>query len=96
MKKWLILLFIGSSALMASDGAILAKKCISCHGMNFEKAPLGRSHHIVKGDTKEELIKKIKYYQHPDEADEMVMKIQVQNLSDDDIESLAEYISTRK
>lgn len=96
MKKWLVLLLIGSSAVMASDGAILAKKCVSCHGVNFEKAPLGRSSHIAKGDSKEELIKKIKYYQHPDEADEKIMQQQVKDLTDSDIKALAEYISTRK
>ena len=95
MKKIIALLFIGGSVLMAADGAALAKKCVACHGMNFEKAPLGRKNHIAKGNTKEDLIKKIKYYQNPKEADEMVMKAQVKNLSDAEIEALAEYIANK-
>ena len=81
---------------MASDGAVLAKKCAKCHGINFEKAPLGRKNHIAKGNTKEQAITKIKYYQHPEEADEMVMQAQVKNLNEAQIEALAQYISTRK
>lgn len=81
---------------MASNGAALAKKCVACHGAKFDKAPLGRKHHIVKGDSKEEIIKKLTYYQNPKEADEKVMQTQVKDLSKADIKALAEYISTLK
>lgn len=81
---------------MASDGAILAKRCAACHGVNFEKAPLGRENHIAKGNSKEQAIRKIKYYQHAKDADELIMKAQVKNLTPSQINALAEYISTRK
>jgi len=94
MKKIILgtLLSLGAVSLMASNPAQLAQRCIGCHGANFAKAPLGRSNHVIKGDSYEKIVKMIKYYQHPKEADEMVMKTQVQNLSDKDIKSLAKYI----
>lgn len=94
MKKIILgtLLSLGAISLMASNPAQLAGKCKACHGADFGKAPFGRADHIIKGDSYAKIVKMIKYYQHPKESDEMVMKAQVQNLSDTDIKSLAKYI----
>ena len=84
-----------SSSLMASSGEQLSKKCKACHGVDFKKAPFNRSSHILKKDenTYKVLIQKIKYFQNPEEQDEMVMKYQVEKLTDDEIKQIAKYIS---
>lgn len=93
MKKIsLVCLALIATSLIAADGAALTQKCIACHGVGFEKAPLGQTGHVVKGDTQEKIVKMLKYYQHPEEADEMVMKAQVSNLDETQIATIAKYI----
>ena len=65
---------------------------MACHGANFDKAPLVRKHHIIKGDSQKKIADMIKYYQHPKETDEKVMQVQVKDLNDADIKALAKYI----
>ncbi len=96
MKKLTVaisLAIITSASFAASNGATLAKKCVSCHGSKFQNAPLDRKNHVARGQSMETLIEKIKYYKNPEESDEMIMKTQVINLSDNDIKALAKYIS---
>jgi len=94
MKK--IIFGLGMSlvgmSLMASSGEQLAKKCVACHGSDFTKAPLGRAGHIASKDSKEKIIKMLKYYKHPKEADEKVMQTPIMKYSDEDIMKVAEYI----
>jgi len=92
MKK--VLLFavvLATTSLFAADGAALTKTCVACHGVNFTKPPQGNTHHIIK-DSKARIVKMIKYYQHPKEADEMVMKAPVENLTDAQINTIADWI----
>ncbi len=92
MKKIVLAaLMVAGTYLVASEGANLTKNCAACHGINFTKAPLGRKHHIVR-DSKARMIKMMKYYQHPKDPDEMVMKPQVANLTDAQISTIADYI----
>ncbi len=94
MKK--IIFGLGMSlvgvSLMASSGEQLAQKCVACHGSDFAKAPLGETRHVVSKDSKAKIIKMLKYYKHPEEADEKVMQTQIMNYSDEDITKVAEYI----
>ncbi len=92
MKKIVLAtLMVAGTYLLASDGASLTKKCATCHGANFTTAPLGREHHIVR-DSKTRIVKMLKYYKHPKESDEIVMKSQVADLTDTQINKIADYI----
>ncbi len=90
-KVLLLVVIIATTYLMASEGATLTRKCVGCHGVDFTKAPLGRKHHIIK-DSKARIVSMMKYYQNPKDEDEMVMKSQVKNLTDAQINTIADYI----
>ena len=93
MKRIILLLVsIGMMSLFAANGAMLTQRCAGCHGAKFEKAPFGRADHIVKGKSYDRIVKMLKYYQHPKESDEMVMKPQVAHLNEKQIETIAKYI----
>ena len=94
MKKTIFVLgmSLAGVSLMASSGEQLAQKCVACHGSDFSKAPLGETGHIVSKDSKEKIVKMLKYYKHPEEADEKVMQLQIADYSNDDINKVAEYI----
>ena len=97
MKKLALLGLAAATAvtLMAADGAALYKKCAGCHGMHGEKKALGKSAPI-KGWSKEKLVEALKGYKAGTRnvyGMGALMKSQVANLSDADIEALAEYIS---
>ena len=84
-----------SEAVATIDAAKLYVKCAGCHGPKGTMKALGKSK-IIAGKSKDELIKLIKGYkagtlnQYGMGA---IMKGQVGNLSDKEIEALAEYIS---
>jgi len=67
--------------------------CVSCHGANFEKKALGKSK-IVKDMSKEDIVKSLKGYKDGSYGGAMkgTMKPQVANLSDADIEDIANQI----
>ncbi|BCD67615.1 c-type cytochrome [Nitratiruptor sp. YY09-18] len=100
MKKLAVLTLAAAVAttLMAADGAALYKKCAGCHGANGEKKALGKSE-VIKGWPKEKTVEALKGYKagtrnvHGMGA---LMKGQVANLSDADIEALADYIAKLK
>ena len=73
----------------------LYKKCAGCHGENGEKSALGKSDPIG-GKEKEVLTTLLMGYKYG-ELNQYgmggVMEAQLINLSDDEIEQLAEYIS---
>ena len=91
----------GAAATGGANGAKgkeLYAKCASCHGKDGKRKALGKSG-IIAGQPKEELIKKIKGYKAGTfnlSGMGALMKSQVANLSDSDIEALAEYISSLK
>ena len=87
MKKiFLSLVVVAASSLMAADGATLFQRCAACHGAKAEKHALGRSD-VIQGWPKNKIAKRLKYYRDGNlESDEYVMRQQVKNLSNSDIE----------
>ncbi len=77
-----------------ADGAKLYMACAGCHGPQGDMKALNVSPPL-KGQSKEELAKKIRGYKDGSFGGPMkgVMATQVTNLSDADIEAVAEYIS---
>lgn len=68
--------------------------CATCHGLNGEKSALGVSN-ILKGQTKEDILTKLKGYKNGSYGANMkgIMSGQVKNLSDSELEQLADMIS---
>lgn len=94
MKKLLFISLVAglftTQGLLAED---LYKKCIACHGAQGEKVALGKSK-IIKDMSKEDFIASMKGYQDGSYGGPMkaMMTGQVKNLTDADIEALADYI----
>ena len=95
MKTLLLILGI-TSILAAADGAALFNKCAACHGVNGEKHALGKSK-IIKNMSKEQLVTAIKGYQNGSYGGAMkaLMKGQVASMSDEEIQTVAKYISAK-
>lgn len=99
MKKLLFISLVAglftTQGLLAEDlyKKDLYKKCIACHGAQGEKVALGKSK-IIKDMSKEDFIASMKGYQDGTYGGPMktVMLGQVKNLSDADIQKLADYI----
>jgi len=87
------ILTIGALLSTAVIYAASTAACVSCHGANFEKKALGKSK-IVKDMSKEEIIKSLKGYKDGSYGGAMkgTMVPQVANLSDADIEDIANQI----
>jgi cytochrome c553 len=70
-------------------------KCAGCHGQTAEKQALGKSQ-IIKGWSKDQIVSALKGYKEGTYGGAMkgVMKSQVLNLSDEDIDALGSYISS--
>ena len=98
MKKIVLLMVISSGLVFASTGADISKRCVSCHGVKFDKAPLGRTKHIIVKNNKtvDALVNRIKYFQNPEEEDEMIMKTQVEKLTDAEVKAVSEYIISQE
>ena len=73
---------------------VLFKKCSACHGANAEKKALGKSQ-IIKGWEVAKIKKALHGYKDGTYGGAMkgLMKGQVSNLSDSNIEEIAKYIS---
>lgn len=69
--------------------------CATCHGINAEKAALGKSE-IIQGWSSEKIIEAINGYKDGTYGKTMkaTMKPQVAKLSNDEIQAVAQYIST--
>ncbi len=95
MKKILLMLITMSTMMLAADGAVLYKKCASCHGALGEKKALGKSK-VINELSKEALVTSLNGYKDGSYGGSMkaLMKGQVSNLSKDDIETLSTYISS--
>lgn len=80
---------------VAINGAVLFKKCASCHGQKAEKAALGKSQ-IIAGWDVAKLDGALHGYKDGSYGGAMkgLMKSQVQSLNDAQITALAEYISS--
>jgi len=85
---------LGATSIFAADGAALYNTCAACHGMNGEKAALGKSQ-VIKGWDAAKTEAALKGYKDGSYGGAMkgVMKGQVARLSDDDIKALAGHIS---
>jgi len=96
-KITLGLIILASTALAATDGATLYKKCTGCHGANGEKQALGKSQ-VIKGWEESKTISALKGYKDGTYGSVMkgLMKGQVAALTAEQIESLAKYIATLK
>jgi len=97
MVKGLVLVgaILASSSAMAS--ADLYKKCAGCHGQHGEKKAMGKSK-VINTFSSEEVVSALKGYKAGTYGGAMkgLMKGQVANLDDKQIESLGAYISTLK
>ena len=92
----LSLLFINT--LSMANGQDLYKLCTVCHGEFGELQALHKSA-LIKGQESAKTIKQLTAYKNG-ELDQYglgnIMNMQVQSLSEDDIQALANYISTLK
>lgn len=94
MKKTIVFItmLLTALSLNAADIADITKKCAGCHGAQGEKKALGKSK-IMKDMSKADFISSMKGYKDGSYGGAMkaVMKPQVMNLSDEEIEALADY-----
>lgn len=90
MKRKLFCLCIFTSILFANPYA----KCIGCHGQNGEKAALNGKSKIIQDMTKDEIKDAMNGYKNGSYGGAMknLMIAQVKNLSDADIELIANTI----
>lgn len=93
VKKLLIVLFI---LALESNASPFYQKCIACHGQSGEKSALNVSA-IIKDIPKADFIAAMKGYKKGSygKAKKALMKIQVANLSDQEIEEIATYITKK-
>lgn len=86
------LALLGTS-LMA-DGATLYKKCAGCHGINGDKAALGKSK-IIKDMSETDLMTAMKGYKEGTYGGPMkaLMKGQVAKLSESDVDALVKHMT---
>ncbi len=84
-----------STGEINKKGKALYLKCAGCHGQNGEKEALGKSK-IIKGWNKSNVVQVLQGYKDGSYGRVMkgVMKSQVINLSDEEIDALGAYIST--
>lgn len=92
-----ILVTMGIEAAAAADGSALfnEKGCIACHGPQGAE-PTASNYPKLKGQNKEYLIQQIKDIQSGarDNGQTVMMKPIVQGLSDEEIEAIADYLSS--
>ena len=97
MKKIILGLTLISTMMLAADGAVLYKKCAGCHGALGGKKALGKSK-VINELSKDALVTSLNGYKDGSYGGSMkaLMKGQVSNLSEDDIETLSTYIASLK
>ena len=85
------------SAGLADKGKGLYLKCAGCHGQNGQTPALGKSQ-VIKGWDQAKVVTALKGYKDGSYGGVMkgVMKGQVTNLSDEDMNALGAYISSFK
>lgn len=97
MKKLLFLTLLSFASFAFAEAPAVFKKCIACHGPDAKKvAPGSKGGVTIAGMAKDELIKELKGYRAKTADNggaKAIMYGQAANLSDDDIEALADYIS---
>lgn len=97
MKKLLFLTLLSFASFAFAEAPAVFKKCIACHGADAKKvAPGSKGGVTIAGMAKDELIKELKGYRAKTADNggaKAIMYGQAANLSDADIEALADYIS---
>lgn len=97
MKKLLFLTLLSFASFAFAEAPAVFKKCIACHGADAKKvAPGSKGNVTIAGMAKDELIKELKGYKAKTADNggaKAIMYGQAANLSDADIEALADYIS---
>lgn len=95
MKKAVVLLVLGVSAMMAADGAKLyGAKCAECHGVDGKEASVAGK--AIAGGSGA-LAKLTGYKKGTFGGDQKaIMEGNVATLSDSDIATLASYVDTLK
>ena len=93
MKKILLINIALFSSLLYADGSVAYKKSSSCHGINAEKAALGKSK-ILTDMTKAEIVSSLNGYKNGTYggAAKNIMLPQVKDLSDTDIKEISDLI----
>jgi len=96
-KVLLGLAVVGSLTAVMADGAALYKKCTACHGATGEKKALGKSV-VIKGWEAQKTIAALNGYKDGTYGGAMkgLMKGQVKDLDDAQIEALAKFIEAQK
>ncbi|MDR0408144.1 MAG: c-type cytochrome [Campylobacteraceae bacterium] len=89
-----VLIAGAATMVSAADGATIYKRCVVCHGKSAEKVPPGGS--IISATLPAEEIKKsLKLYKtdkgHGGKM-KASMQVQVKPLTDEDIDTVADYI----
>ncbi|PAF52713.1 c-type cytochrome [Helicobacter sp. 13S00477-4] len=98
MKKILALTLLGALSIgIAAEAPAAFRKCVACHGINGQKvAPGAKGGVTIAGLPKTKLLADLKGYK-AGTADnggaKAIMYGQMKNVSDTDIEALADYIS---
>ncbi|MBD3794858.1 MAG: c-type cytochrome [Epsilonproteobacteria bacterium] len=94
----IIFLFIGATFANATDSNGIYNKCSACHGERGEKMALGKSA-IIRGASEEKTKKQLIGYKKRilnQYGMGSIMTEQMKDVSDEDINKLAKYLSTLK
>jgi len=97
MKKITFITIVMTSFLW-SNGATLYIKCAECHGSYAEKKALGKAR-IIQGQKASKTYTQLKLYAKGKQnlyGYGSLMKMQVSPFSDEELKSIAKYISTLK
>jgi len=95
MKKIAVSMLIAGATMLMAEAPACYTACKACHGEKGEKAFAAAPTKVPSKLTKEEIVERLKGYkagtiESPTAA---MMKGQVANLSDKDMEDLANYIA---
>lgn len=96
MKKIVALCALGLTSMLFAEVPAVYKKCVTCHGADGKK--VGVAPKAIAGLSKEEALQFLHGYKDKTikTPKANTMYIQVKNLSDADMEALAEYMATLK
>lgn len=97
MQKWLVLIVLFSTALVATDGeAVYKSKCASCHGDRASKSALNKSQ-VIAGWDDQRIIQSIADYKEGKGGPmKGIMKPIATGLNDDDVKAVAKTIASYK
>lgn len=96
MKKIIAICALGFASMAFAQAPALYNKCVACHGKDGKK--VGVAPKAIAGLTKDQVVTMLKGYKDKTikSPKANLMYNQVKNLSDADINTLADYISTLK